>query len=108
MIVIQIFWHENRFEKYSNSSEVQWFLRLLFWVFLHQFSMQNLKLVFFDPTNLSIYLSKPVDLHVLKDQFKFFSSMREKEKTLCSRCVADATPCPCCTTGQWPGAVMII
>lgn len=47
MIVIKIFWHENRFEKYSNSSEVQWFLRLLFWVFLHQFSMQNLKLVFF-------------------------------------------------------------
>lgn len=63
---------------------------------------------FFDPTNLSIYLSKPVNLHVLKDQFKFFSSMREREKTLCSRCVADATPCPCCTTGQWPGAVMII
>lgn len=108
MIVIQIFWHENRFEKYSSSCEVQRFLHVVFVCVCVSVFHLKFEVVFFDPTNLSVYLSKPVDLHVQKDQFKFFPSTRERKKTLCSRCVTDATPCLCCTTGQWPGAVMTI
>lgn len=107
MIVIQIFWHENRFEKSLVVAKFKGFYMWFFFcvsVFHSKFEVG----FFFDPNNLSVYLSKAVDLRVQKDQFNFFLSTREREKTLCSRCVTDATPCLCCTTGQWPGAVMTI